>query len=165
MTNFDKAIERVLKHEGGYVNHPKDPGGETNWGITRNTATAAGYKGSMRSMTREQAKAIYRARYWAPIKGDDLPFAIAYQLLDAAVNHGTNQAVKFLQRSVGAQADGLIGPATIAAVKAKPVGQVVNNFLAHRTEFFCNLPTFGTFGRGWIRRVAANMRYAADDQS
>lgn len=163
MTNFDKAIERVLAHEGGYVNHPKDPGGETNWGITRNTATAAGYKGSMRSMTREQAKAIYRARYWTPIKGDDLPFAIAYQLLDAAVNHGTNQAVKFLQRSVGAQADGLIGPATIAAVKAKPVGQVVNNFLAHRTEFFCNLPTFDTFGRGWIRRVAANMRYAASD--
>lgn len=163
MTNFDKAIERVLAHEGGYVNHPKDPGGETNFGITRNTATAAGFKGSMRSMTREQAKAIYRARYWAAIKGDDLPFAVAYQLLDAAVNHGTNQAVKFLQRSVGAQADGLIGPATIAAVKAKPVGQVVNNFLAHRTEFFCNLPTFDTFGRGWIRRVAANMRHAASD--
>lgn len=163
MTNFDKAIERVLKHEGGYVDNPKDPGGETNFGITRNTATAAGYKGSMRSMTRDQAKAIYRARYWAPIKGDDLPFAIAYQLLDAAVNHGVGQAVKFLQRSVGAQADELIGPATIAAVKAKPVGQVVNNFLAHRTEFFCNLPTFDTFGRGWIRRVAANMRYAASD--
>ena len=163
MTNFDKAIERVLAHEGGYVNHPKDPGGETNFGITRNTATAAGYKGSMRSMTREQAKSIYRVRYWTPIKGDDLPFAIAYQLLDAAVNHGTNQAVKFLQRSVGAQADGLIGPATIASVKEKPVGQVVNNFLAHRTEFFCNLPTFDTFGRGWIRRVAVNMRYAASD--
>ncbi len=163
MTNFDKAIERVLGHEGGYVNHPKDPGGETNFGITRNTATAAGYKGSMRDMTREQAKAIYRARYWTPIKGDDLPFAIAYQLLDAAVNHGTNQAVKFLQRSVSTQADGLIGAATIAAVKAKPVGQVVNNFLAHRTEFFCSLPTFDTFGRGWIRRVAANMRHAASD--
>lgn len=62
MTNFDKAIERVVKHEGGYVNHPKDPGGETNWGITRNTATAVGYKGSMRNMTSEQAIAIYRAR-------------------------------------------------------------------------------------------------------
>lgn len=163
MTNFDKAIERVLKHEGGYTNHPKDPGGETNWGITRNTATAAGYKGSMRDMTREQAVAIYRARYWVSIKGDDLPFAVAYQLLDAAVNHGTNQAAKFLQRAVGTQADGVIGPATIATVKAKPVGQVVSEFLAHRTEFFCNLPTFDSFGRGWIRRIAANMRYAASD--
>lgn len=163
MTNFDKAIDRVLAHEGGYADNPKDPGGETNFGITRNTATAAGYKGSMLTMTREQAIAIYRARYWAAIKGDELPFAVAYQLLDAAVNHGTNQAVKFLQRSVGAQADGLIGPATIAAVKTKPVGQVVNNFLAHRTEFFCNLPTFDTFGRGWIRRVAANLRFAATD--
>ena len=163
MTSFEKAIERVLKHEGGYANNPKDPGGETNWGITRNTATAAGYTGKMRDMTREQAKAIYRARYWAAIKGDDLPFAIAYQLLDAAVNHGVGQAVKFLQRSVGTQADGVIGPATIAAVKAKSTAQVVSEFLAHRTEFFCNLPTFDTFGRGWIRRVAVNMRYAASD--
>ena len=163
MTNFDKAIERVLAHEGGYVNDPMDRGGETNWGVTRNTATSAGYTGKMRDMTRDQAKVIYRARYWAAIKGDDLPFAVAYQLLDAAVNHGTNQAVKFLQRAAGAQADGLIGAATIAAVKAKPVGQVVNNFLAHRTEFFCSLPTFDTFGRGWIRRVAANMRHAASD--
>ena len=88
-TKFNQFIERVLSHEGGYVNHPKDPGGETNWGITKRTAQANGYNGSMRAMTREQAIGIYRQAFWERYHADQMPEAVAFQFFDACVNHGT----------------------------------------------------------------------------
>ena len=163
MSSFEKAIDRVLAHEGGYVNDPRDNGGETNWGITRNTATAAGYKGSMRDMTREQAKVIYRARYWTPIKGDDLPFSIAYQLLDAAVNHGVRRAIMLMQQSVGTTQDGVIGGKTIQAISSRDPQQLALLFNAVRLEFYAGLADFAHFGKGWTRRVAVNLRFAATD--
>lgn len=163
MSNFDRAISRVLAHEGGYVNNPRDPGGETNWGITLNVARANGYTGPMRTMSRDQAVAIYKAAYWDKVKGDQLPFAVAFQVFDAAVNHGVGQAIKFLQRALAVTDDGIIGPMTIKKANTVPALQTVLGFNAVRTQFYTNLATFDTFGRGWMRRVAANLHYAAAD--
>lgn len=161
--SFKTAIERILSHEGGYVNHPKDPGGETNWGITKRTAVANGYHGAMRQMTREQAKEIYRKQFWLKNGCDKLPFAVAYQYFDACVNHGRGNAVRFLQRAVGVADDGLLGPITLAAVKKMPISVVVSGFNRERLVFYSKLSTFGTFGRGWTRRIAENLRHAVHD--
>lgn len=91
---FNRFIERVLSHEGGYANHPKDPGGETNWGITKRTAQANGYNGSMRAMTREQAISIYRKAFWERYRADQMPEAVAFQFFDACVNHGYGNAAR-----------------------------------------------------------------------
>ena len=161
--NFDQAFERLIGHEGGYVNHPADPGGETNWGITLRTARAEGYTGPMRSMTRQQAKEIYRSAYWGRARADQYDGAIGYQLFDAAVNHGIGNAVRFLQRAVGVADDGDIGPVTVAAIKRMSVTDVLARFNAERLDFYTKLTTWPTFGKGWTRRVAGNLRYAAVD--
>ncbi len=161
--NFDTAFDRLIGHEGGYVNHPADPGGETNWGITLRTAREAGYTGAMRALTREEARAIYRAAYWDRAKADQYDAAIAFQLFDAAVNHGIGQAIRFLQRAVGVADDGAVGPVTLAAVHAMTVTDVLSRFNAERLDFYTKLTTWPTFGKGWARRVAGNLRYAAED--
>ena len=161
--NFDQAFERLIGHEGGYVNHPADPGGETNWGITLRTARAEGYTGPMRSMARLQAKEIYRSAYWGRARADQYDGAIGYQLFDAAVNHGIGNAVRFLQRAVGVADDGDIGPVTVAAIKRMSVTDVLARFNAERLDFYTKLTTWPTFGKGWTRRVAGNLRYAAVD--
>lgn len=161
--NFDQAFDRLIGHEGGYVNHPDDPGGETNWGITLRTAREAGYTGTMRALTRQEAKAIYREAYWNRAKADQYDGAIAFQLFDTAVNHGIGQAIRFLQRAVGVADDGAVGPVTLAAVRAMSVTDVLARFNAERLDFYTKLTTWPTFGKGWARRVAGNLRYAAED--
>ncbi|OTG87682.1 hypothetical protein B9T31_04075 [Acinetobacter sp. ANC 4558] len=161
--SFEEVFERLIGHEGGYVNHPKDPGGETNWGITLGTARANGYLGSMRSMSRNQAKEIYRSAYWDRAKCSQYDAAIGYQMFDAAVNHGIGNAIRMLQRAVSVADDGKIGSLTLNAIKAKTVDDVLVLFNAERLEFYTKLNTFPTFGRGWTRRVAGNLRYAAGD--
>ena len=163
MSAFQDFFNRLMKHEGGYVNHPSDPGGETMWGVTKRVAQAHGYNGPMRQLPKATAERIAKNSYWDAIHGDDLPRAIAWQVVDAAYNHGNRQAVKFLQRAVGASADGLIGPRTLAAVKAMDKNDVLLKFNAERLEFYANLGTFTAFGRGWTRRVAGNLRFAAED--
>lgn len=163
MSGFDTAIERVLGHEGGYVNHPQDPGGETNWGVTRRTARANGYQGEMRTMTRNQAKEVYRKAFWQRYGCDDMPFAVAYQYFDACVNHGYGNAVRFLQRALGVADDGVNGPVTRQALQAAGVSDLVRKFNGERMAFYTKLAAFRTFGRGWFRRVAANLRYAVTD--
>lgn len=160
---FDDIFERLIGHEGGYVNHPKDPGRETNWGITIGTARANGYSGSMRAMTRNQAKEIYRVAYWERAKCSQYDSAIGFQMFDSAVNHGIGNAIRMLQRGVGVADDGQVGKFTLDAIKAKTVDDVLILFNAERLEFYAKLNTFPTFGRGWIRRVAGNLRYAAGD--
>lgn len=160
---FDKAFERLIGHEGGYVNHPNDPGGETNWGITLRTARAEGYTGRMRELTREQAREIYRSAYWDRAKADQYDGAIGFQLFDAAVNHGIGNAVRFLQRAVGVADDGIVGPLTLHAINSMTVTDVLARFNAERLMFYTKLSTWPTFGKGWARRVAGNLHYAADD--
>ncbi|OUM01740.1 glycoside hydrolase family 108 protein [Variovorax sp. JS1663] len=154
--NFDEAFDRLLGHEGGYSNHPSDPGQETMWGVTAKVARANGYLGDMRGLSREKAKQIYRDLYWAPIRADELPEGLRFDVFDAAVNSGVQQAVKWLQRVVGAAPDGVIGPATLRAV-AQADALAPARYAGVRLQFMTDQPTWGAFGRGWTRRVAANL--------
>ena len=161
--NFDQAFERLIAHEGGYVNHPDDPGGETNWGITKRVAMAHGYSGDMRKLTREQAKEIYRTAYWQRSGAPGYDPAVGFQVFDIAVNHGIGNAVRMLQRAVGVADDGIVGPRTLSAINSTSVTDLLMLLNAERLEFFAKLTTFDTFGRGWTRRVAGNLKYAAED--
>ena len=161
MSNFDKAFDLLIGNEGGYVNNPADPGGETNWGITRAVAVDNGYTGGMKLMPKETAKQIYKKMYWDKLQCDQLGFVVAFQLFDAGVNHGNSQAVKFLQRALSVVDDGVIGAKTIAATNSLDDLQIVMLFNAERIEFYSSLKTFSTFGKGWVRRVASNLKLAA----
>jgi lysozyme family protein len=162
--SFSVAIERVLSHEGGYTNYPSDPGGETNWGITSRTAARWGYKGDMRFLPREKAVEIYENEYWLGTKCDLLPFPLSFQLFDAAVNSGPTQAIKWLQRSLGVDDDGVIGPVTLSAMKGVS-GPLTSglNFLLARGRFYTSLPTWTHFGKGWTNRLLTNLEYLVKD--
>lgn len=163
MSNFDKFINRILGHEGGYVNHPADPGGATNWGITERVARQHGYTGDMRLLPRATAIEIYRVDYWVRIQGESLPPSVAYHVLDAAVNHGAGNAIRWLQRAAGMADDGKLGPLTLGAVRSMAAVDVVLLFNHERLHFYTKLSTWGSFGRGWTRRVADNLKYSAED--
>ena len=156
---FPKLIERVLGHEGGYVNNPRDPGGETNWGIAKRSYPNVDIK----RLTRDGAIAIYRRDFWDRVQGDKLPPAVAFQVLDACVNHGQGNAVRWLQRAACVADDGVLGPVTLAAVRKADPADLVLRFNAARLEFYTNLSTWQTFGRGWARRLAGNLRIATED--
>lgn len=157
MNNFDRAFIELLGHEGGYSNNPSDPGGETNWGITIAVARENGYPGPMRNMDQSVAKAIYARKYWHPAF-DNLPYEIAFQVFDAAVNSGVGQAVRWLQRAAGVVDDGKIGPVTMKAVLASDPVKLVVLFNAERLLFMTNLSTWSSFGKGWARRIASNLK-------
>ncbi|HVI60127.1 MAG TPA: glycosyl hydrolase 108 family protein [Luteimonas sp.] len=156
---FATFIDRVLSHEGGYVFDKRDPGGETQWGISKRSYPALNIK----ALTRDQAVAIYRRDFWDAQQCDKLPKAVAFQLLDAVINHGAGNAVRWLQAAAGVVADGAIGPLTLAAARRADPNDLLLRFNAARLEFYASLKTFDHFGRGWTRRVAANLRFAAGD--
>lgn len=160
MSNFDRAFVELLGNERGYTNNPNDPGGETNWGITVAVARENGYVGAMKDMDQTVAKAIYAKSYWLPAF-DALPYSVAFQVFDGVVNSGIGQAVRWLQRAVGVADDGKLGPLTLDAVAALPVGSVVLAFNAERLTFMTNLSTWPSFGKGWARRIAGNLRKGA----
>ena len=155
--NFDQAFERLLGHEGGYVDHPADPGGATRYGITERVARSNGYTGHMRDFPLALAKQIYRASYWDAVRADDCPPALRFDLFDAAVNSGPVQAVKWMQRAVGVVDDGKIGPKTLLALKIADGPVSAARFNGHRLAFMASLPTWGSFGKGWARRIAENL--------
>ena len=152
--NFDQAFDILLKHEGGFSDHPADPGGKTRFGITEAVAREAGYRGDMRELPVDLAKRIYKDRYWDAVRAEELPEAIRYAVFDAAVNSGPRQAIRWLQRAVGAKDDGIIGPVTLAAVRAADPERLLRRMLAQRLRFVTGLPTWAAFGRGWARRIA-----------
>ena len=154
MMNFDQAFDELMRHEGGYSDHAADPGGKTRYGITEAVAREAGYRGDMRELPIDLAKRIYRDRYWDAVRADELPEAVRYAVFDAAVNSGPRQAIRWLQRAVGAKDDGIIGPMTLAAVRAADPERVLRRVLAQRLRFMTGLPNWGAFGRGWARRIA-----------
>lgn len=147
--NFDACLGEVLSHEGGYVNHPSDPGGETNMGISKRSYPNE----NIRGMTRARASEIYRRDYWAPVRGDDLPAGLDLVAFDPAVNSGVSRGAKWLQSALGVTADGKIGPATIAAAHKADVQAVINRACDLRLSWLRTLPTWKTFGKGWARRV------------
>ncbi len=156
--NYDEALRRLLVHEGGYGNDPADPGGPTNFGITladyRKYINADGVAANVQAMTVEQAKAIYRARYWNAVHGDELPPGVDYAIFDYGVNSGVSRAIKVLQRLVGVAVDGEIGPDTLAAARARDPKVLVGAIQDERLAFLKGLSTWPTFGKGWSRRVA-----------
>lgn len=153
--NFETAFTKLLGHEGGYSNNPKDPGGETMWGITAAVARAHGYKGQMRALPQAVAQAIYRKDYWDAVQADKLPAAVRYPVFDAAVNSGVRQATLWLQFALGVVLDGVIGPRTLAAAQAADGAALASAMLGARLKFMTNLSTWPTFGKGWARRIAA----------
>lgn len=154
---YDDALARLLAHEGGYTNHPADPGGPTNFGITiydyrkyvRPHATAADVKG----MKVEEAKRIYRAKYWDAQACDELPAGVDYAVFDYGVNSGIGRSKKVLQRVLGVKADGVLGPLTLRAAGAADAKESVNAICDERLRFLQRLRTWPVFGKGWGRRV------------
>lgn len=164
--NFDDALAAVLHHEGGYVNHPSDPGGMTNLGCTKKVweewVRHPVDEATMRALTPADVAPLYRKKYWDAVRGDDLPAGVDYAVFDCAINSGPGRAAKFLQEVVGVSADGAIGPATLRAVAAMPPAEIVQKYQARRLAFLQALPTWGTFGKGWGRRVSEVQIAAAD---
>jgi len=164
MTRFDRCMAVTLRWEGGYVDHPRDPGGATNMGITHQTL--ADWRGrpvtkaDVRALTEAEAKAIYKARYWDAVRGDDLPPGLDLVAFDGAVNSGPRRGAEWLQGALGVTVDGKIGPHTIAAAKASPPLRTINLALDLRLGFLKRLNTWNTFGAGWGNRVA-DIRAAA----
>ena len=155
--NYDKCLETILHHEGGYVNHPKDPGGETNLGVTKRVYEEWGGTKDMKDLTVEDVAPIYEKNYWGKVKGDDLPSGLDLCVFDFAVNAGPGRAAKYLQTMIGTVADGGIGPNTLRAldsyVDANGVEHAIKEYQKARQGYYESLSTFETFGRGWTRRV------------
>jgi len=156
---FDVAFDRLLGSEGGYSNNPADPGGETNWGISKRSYPNVDIK----ALTRVGAKAIYERDFWNRIHAEELPDGVAFQVFDFAVNSGIETAVRHLQRAVGVAEDGYWGPVTRAAVAAMSESDIIMRFVASRLDFWTSLSTWSTFGRGWSRRAASDLRYGSED--
>jgi lysozyme family protein len=150
---FDGAFEILIGHEGGHVDHPDDPGGETKFGISKRSYPEI----NIAALTLDTAKAIYKKDYWDRVKADKLPLELRFVLFDAAVNAGVAQSIKWLQRAVRAQADGVIGPKTLAAVSNLNPHQIASNFLGQRLKHMTGLRHWDQFGRGWASRISDNL--------
>lgn len=157
--NFDTAFDRLMGNEGGYVNDPRDPGGETNWGISKRSYPFV----DIRNLSRMQAKAIYLRDFWQRGQMDQYDGAIAYQVFDIAVNSGIETAIRLLQRAAGVADDGHIGPVTVAAIRSKSVTDMLMLIVAERLDFWRKLSTWPVYGKGWAGRAATDLRYAAED--
>ena len=168
---FDKAFDRLIGHEGGYSTDRKDPGNwtggkvglgtlkGTKYGIAANTYPSLDIK----NLTLAQAKEIYKKDWWDKLGANGLHSAIVFQLWDFAINAGKKRAIMELQQSVGVTVDGAIGPKTIAAVNAHDLNDVILTLTAERLTFYTSLSTFSTYGKGWVNRVASNLKFAAQD--
>ncbi|CAB4132222.1 Peptidoglycan binding domain containing protein [uncultured Caudovirales phage] len=164
--NWDKAFELVIAHEGGFTNDQRDPGnhlpdgreGCTMWGCTQ--ANWEKYIGrqvtqeDMKALSKEDVKPLYKRDYWDAVKGDELPAGVDYAAFDFAINAGPSRSRKMIQTALGVTADGAIGPATIAAIKAADGEELLQKFSDAKEAFYRSLPTFATYGKGWLKRVA-----------
>jgi lysozyme family protein len=156
--NFERALEAVLTHEGGYVNHPRDPGGETNMGISRRSYPDE----DIRGMTRERAGEIYRRDFWDAVQGDHLPDGMDLVAFDAAVNSGVSRGAKWLQLALGVEADGDIGIETVSAARRADAARVISNATSRRLAWLRTLKHWRTFAVGWTRRVQSLRSEALD---
>lgn len=155
--NWDECFRLVIRHEGGYVNHKDDPGGMTNLGVTRRAWEAyTGHPASeedMRALTPLRVKTFYKTQYWDKVRGDNLPLGLDYVVYDFAVNSGVARASRMIQTLAGVEADGVIGPKSLAAIGSLPPPDLIRSLCATRLAFLKSLPTWRVFGKGWGRRV------------
>lgn len=161
---FETSIERVLGHEAGYVNDPRDPGGETKWGISKRTYPHL----DIANLTRSEAIGLYRRDFWEKIHADLLSHAGAYQVLDAAVHSGIEESLRFLQRALDVADDGDWGPVTREAFRqvcTTKLGEseTLIRFNCERLEFMTRRKNWPVHGKGWARRIAQNLRYLVED--
>ncbi|WP_432745784.1 glycosyl hydrolase 108 family protein [Methylobacter sp. G7] len=169
--NFEKAIKRILSHEGGFTQNPTDRGNWTSGriGVGKLKGTKYGISAmtypdeDIKNLSWERACFLYQRDFWAPLKADRLHDGVAYQLLDFAVNSGTSNAVKAYQRALGVAADGVFGPQSLHASNLIIESDQILLVLAERLDFMASIKSWIDFGRGWARRIAANLRYGALD--
>jgi lysozyme family protein len=158
ISNWQKSFELMLQSEGGFVNHPSDPGGMTNLGVTKatweNWVGRESDEAEMRGLTPEKVEPLYKKKYWDAVRGDELPMGLDYLMFDFAVNAGAGRAIKTLQTAVGVTPDGGFGPMTMAAVQATDPVDLIERFSQAKEDFYRSLNTFATFGKGWLNRVA-----------
>ena len=163
---YGKCLEAILHHEGGYVNHPKDPGGETNFGVTKRVYEEWGGTKDMKELLVEDVAPIYKKNYWDKIKADSLPSGLDLCVFDFGVNAGPGRAAKYLQGQIGTMADGGIGPNTLAKLeeylKFTPVEKAIKTYQESRQDYYEQLSTFSSFGRGWTRRVQETTKMALE---
>jgi len=148
-TNFKKAVAAVLEHEGGYVDDPQDPGGETKYGISKRSYPQEHIK----KLTKKRAREIYYSDYWQACSCDDLPGGVDILVFDTAVNQGPSVARRLLQRACGVTVDGIIGPVTLDAIRDMPAPALLSEYAARRAVRYGSLDTFRRFGLGWMRRL------------
>lgn len=145
---FDEAFDVVIGHEGGYVNDPRDPGGETRYGISKRAYPTE----DIANLTLDRARFLYKRDYWDRIRADEMPAAWRLPMFDTAVNMGTGTAVRMMQDALGVMVDGVIGPRTLAALQAAD-NRKLARFHARRVKRYSELPTFGVYWDGWLTRA------------
>ena len=154
--NFDIAFAKLIGHEGGYTSNPKDPGGETKFGISKRSYPAV----DIADLTVDDAKAIYKHDFWDRAQCDRLPPDLAFQVFDGAVNSGIGNSIRWLQEAAGVAVDGVVGPLTLRKVGDMDTGIAIARYNGVRLKFMTSLSTWDVFGRGWARRIAANLMEA-----
>lgn len=171
MTNFEKAFGELIGNEGGYKCESTDRmdwtsgiigKGElrgTKYGLSAGTYPTLDIK----NLTLEQAQAIYMRDWWLRFKGDLFPYELAFQVFDAEVNHGHGMGIKFLQRALGVQDDGIFGPVGVAALRDKDEDKVIMRLLAIRIRYFIQIGTWNSYSKGWMNRVATLLIAATED--
>lgn len=163
-TNIQRALELIKQHEGGYVDHPRDPGGCTNMGITlatfRQYIKADATCEDVKNLSWEQAAIIYNERYWSAVNGANLPSGLDIAVFDMAVNAGPGTAARLLQRLLGVAEDGDIGPITLKAAGSRDLASLIREYSIIRLNYYSKLSTWPTFGKGWESRVMETERAA-----
>jgi len=162
--NFKVCLDMLLSHEGGFVNHPKDPGGMTNLGVTKAVYDKhigrSSSKAEMMALTYEDVAPIYKKNYWDKAKCDELPSGLDWAVFDWGVNSGMSRPVKAMQKSIKTTVDGGVGPMTLAAVNAADTKKTIKSINTQRQKFYESLKTFETFGKGWTRRNKETLEQA-----
>jgi lysozyme family protein len=162
--DFQECLDLVLQSEGGWVNHPSDPGGETNLGVTKRVWEE--YVGhpveSLKNLTKADVAPLYEQKYWKPCYGEVLPRGLDFVVFSMGINAGTGRSIKLLQSAIGCVPDGVIGPKTRELISSSNCAAIIGKFSEARREYYRSLKTFPVFGKGWLARVDREKKEALE---